>query len=190
MEKGEIKAYEMAKKLGIVTNILSEHFFESFRELMKLPPTDKQVLDYAKEVYKYIGRRFKGERVDFDIEERTILIDNQWVAPKYVYKSKMKLTGIKSWNSLIKEDSKSDLAKGLVSLGVRDKPSFDFLVEELKKLPREQKLEPNDEKFKDAERLLTEIQKNSENLKENELPILASNNQLFLSSKLYIRRIL
>ncbi len=54
-------------------------------------------------------------------------------------------------------------------------------MEELKNLPQEQNLNQN--QIRDAKILLTEIQKNSENLKENELPILASNESTFFIIK-------
>jgi len=183
-EKGEIRAYDMARKLGIVTTIQNEHFFKSFRELIKLSPTNGKVVNYTKEIYKYIGRRFKGESVDFDIEERTILIDNQWITPKYVYQYQINLTGIYSWSNLVGNETESDLAKGLILLGVQAKPTFDFFIEQLQKLPKEQDLKPN--QLRDAKALLHEIQNKDENSIYDELPILTGNNQLVLSSNLYI----
>lgn len=174
----------MATKLGIITNIPNESFFESFRELIKLSPINGQVVNYTKEIYKYIGRRFKDGIIDFNIEEKTILINNQWIAPKYVYQVEIHLTDIYSWSSLIGDDKESNLAKGLIQLGVQEKPTFDFLIELLKRLPQEQNLNQN--QLKDAKALLIEIQKEDENLIYDQLPILTGDNQLSLSSKLYI----
>lgn len=183
-EKSSLSEKEMATKLGIITNIPNESFFESFRELIKLSPNNGQVLNYTKEIYKYIGRRFKDETIDFDIEEKTILINNQWVAPKYVYQVEIHLTDIYSWSSLVGDDKESNLAKGLILLGVQEKPTFYFLIELLKRLPQEQDLNSNH--LKDARALLTEIQQEDENLINDQLPILTGDNQLILSSKLYI----
>lgn len=183
-EKSSLNEKEMATKLGIITNIPNESFFESFRELIKLSPNNGQVLNYAKEIYKYIGRRFKDETIDFDIEEKMILINNQWIAPKYVYQDEINLTDIYSWSSLVGNDKESNLAKGLILLGVQEKPTFDFLIELLKRLPQEQNLNSN--QLKDAKALLTEIQKEDENFIFDKLLILTGDNQLTLSSKLYI----
>lgn len=184
-EKGNYTEKDMPEKLGIIINIPNESFFESFRELIKLSPQNGQVVNYTKEIYKYIGRRFKGETIDFDIEERTILINNQWIAPKYVYQHQIHLTGIHSWYSLVGNEIESSLAKGLISLGIQDKPTFDFFIEQLQNLPQEQDLDSN--QLRDAKALLHEIQNKDENLfYHNELPILTGNNQLVLSSNLYI----
>jgi len=183
-EKSSLSEKDMAGKLGLITNIPNESFFESFQELMKLSPTDGQVVNYAKEIYKYIGRRFKDETIDFDIEEKTILINNQWLAPKYVYQDEINLTDIYSWSSLVGNEKESNLAKGLILLGVQEKPTFDFLIELLKRLPQEQNLNSN--QLKDAKALLTEIQKKDENLIYEQLPLLTGENQLVLSFKLYI----
>jgi len=184
-EKGEYSKKDMAQKLGIIRRIPNKYFFESFRELIKLSPNDK-VLNYAKEVYKYIGRHFHGQYINnFNIEERTILINNQWVAPKYVYQYKINLTGIYSWSSLVGNETESNLAKGLISLRVQEKPTFDFFVEQLQKLPQEEYLNSN--QLKDAKALLNEIRNEDEILLTyDELPILTGNNQLVLSSNLYI----
>lgn len=183
-EKSNISEREMATKLGIITNIPNESFFESFRELIKLSPNNGQVVNYAKEIYKYIGRRFKDQLKDVNIEEKTILINNQWIAPKYVYQDEINLTDIYSWSSLVGNDKESNLAQGLILLGVQEKPTFDFLIELLKRLPQEQNLNSN--LLKDAKALLIEIQKKDENLIYEQLPLLTGDNQLVLSSKLYI----
>ncbi len=184
-EKVEIKAYDMAQKLGIITNIPDESVFESFRVLMNLSPTNGKVVDYVKEFYKYIGRRFYGKRIDFDIEERTILINNQWISPKYVYQLEKPLTSIYSWNTLVGNETESNLAKGLISLGIQEKPTLDFFIEQLQNLPQEKKL--NSYQLNDAKVLLEEIQNEDENfLTYDKLPILTGNNQLVLSSNLYI----
>ncbi|WP_457593029.1 DUF3883 domain-containing protein [Hydrogenimonas sp.] len=184
-ERGEIKPYEMAKKLGITTNIPNEHFFESFRELIKLSPTDGQVVNYAKDVYKYIGRRFKGgNEIELDEDEKTILINNRWIEPKYVYQSNINLSNVYSWNSLVKDDIESDLAKGLKLLGVQEKPSFDFLIEELKRLPENEKLK--DSHLRDAKAILKAIQEDEDNEVYDGVPILTQKNMLVDSSKVYI----
>lgn len=183
-EKNNISERDMATKLGIITNIPNESFFESFRELIKLSPLNGQVVNYAKEIYKYIGRRFKDGIIDFNVEEKTILINNQWIAPKYVYQVEIHLTDIYSWSNLIGDGKELNLVKGLIQLGVQEKPTFDFLIELLKRLPQEQNLNPN--QLKDAKTLLIEIQKEDENLIYDQLPILTGDNQLSLSSKLYI----
>ena len=175
---------DISEKLGIVTKIPDEYFFESFRELMTLSPTNNQVVNYTEAVYKYIGINFLGKKIDFDENEKSILINNRWIAPKYVYQYKIKLTGIYSWDNLIGDESNSDLAKGLISLGVREKPTFDFFIEQLQKLPQEQILNSN--QLNDAKVLLEEIQNYDKNAFDSELPILTEENQLILSSKLYI----
>ena len=63
-------------------------------------------------------------------------------------------------------------------------PTFDFLIELLKRLPQEQNLNSN--QLKDAKALLTEIQKKDENLTYEQLQLLTGENQLVLSFKLYI----
>ncbi len=185
-EKGEIKPYEMAKKLGITTNIPNEHFFESFRELIKLTPTNGQVANYAKEVYKYIGRRFNhSNEIELDKNKKTILINSQWIEPKYVYQLNINLSNIYSWNSLVKEDDiESELAEGLKLLGVQDKPSLDFLIEFLKQLPQEEKLRDNH--LKDAKAILKAIQEDEENDIYDDIPILTQQNILMDPSKVYI----
>jgi len=176
--------YDMADKLGLRTKLPNNSVFESFRELIKLNPQHKRVIDYTNKFYKYIGRIFQGKIIDFNIEERTILIDNQWIAPKYVYQYKINLTGIKSWDSLIKNENDSTLKKALISLGVQEKPTFDFFIEQLRQLPQEQNLNSNQRR--DAKALLHEIQNEDENLLYDKLPILTPYNQLVISSKLYI----
>jgi len=183
-EKGETKAYEMAKKLGITTSIPNEHFFESFRELMKLSPTNEQVVNYAKEVYKYIGRKFKNDyEIELDEDERTILINNRWIEPKYVFQSNINLSNVYSWNSLVKDDIESELAKGLKLLGVRNKPSFDFLINELKRFPLNEKLKEHH--LKDAKAILKAIQEDEKN-DVYDIPILTQQNMLMDSLKVYI----
>jgi hypothetical protein len=183
-EQGDYSEENMAKKLGIITNIANESFFESFRELMKLSPQNGEVVNYTKDVYKYIGRRFNRESIDFDIEERTILINNQWVSPKYVYQEdKLILTTIYNWSCLVGNDIESNLAKGLILLGVQKKQTLDFLREQLNRLPQEKSLDPN--QLKDAKALLHEIQNKDENL-FTDLVLLTKDNQLIISSKLYI----
>jgi len=184
-DRGTINDYDMAKQLGIVTNIPNEHFFESFRGLMKLSPTNGQVLNYAKEVYKYIGRRFNSNKeIELDEDERTILINNQWIEPKYVYQSKINLSNVYSWNSLVKDNTESELVKGLKLLGIKEKPSFDFLIETLKKLPQKQKLKDNE--LKDAKAILKAIQENDEDDIYDYIPLLTQNDELIDSSEVYI----
>jgi len=186
-EKGDYPEKDMAQILGIVTNISNESVFESFMVLMNLSPTNGKVVNYAKEIYKYIGRKFKGESIDFDIEERAILINNQWISPKYVYQLEIPLTSIYSWSSLVGDDTESNLAKGLISLGVQDEPTLDFLIEQLQKLPQEQNL--NSHQLRDAKNLLQLIQKQDEDFFYDELLILTGDNQLVLSSNIYINNL-
>ncbi|MCK4440360.1 MAG: hypothetical protein KAU90_00045, partial [Sulfurovaceae bacterium] len=113
-ENREYSLKDMAEELGIITNIPDKSIFKSFRELMKLDPRNKQVANYANEFYKYLGRRLKNKITEFNIEERTILINNQWVAPKYVYQYQINLIGIYSWINLVGNDTESNLAKGLI----------------------------------------------------------------------------
>jgi len=187
-ENGDYTEKDMAEKLGIIINIPNNSFFESFRELMKLSPQNGQVINYAREVYKYIGRRFKGDTVDFSMEEQTILIFNKWIAPKYIYQDQIYLTTIYNWSSLVGSTKESYLAKGLISLGVQEKPPFDFFIEQLQQLPQKQSLNSN--QLKDTKVLLKEIQDEDDNIfNHDELPLLTGNNQLILSSQLYINNL-
>jgi len=185
-ESVEYSARDMAKLLGITVSLPIESVFESFRELMKLNPSNGQVLNYAKTFYKYIGRIYP-DRIDFDSDEATILIDGQWISPKYVYQQKINLTGTYNWSELVGDlEKETNLSKGLILLGVREKPEFDFLIEQLESIPLDILLDKK--QLNDAKALLKEIRNDDENLfsQFNELPLLTTDNKLILSSKLFI----
>gem|GEM_PF-1793901 len=186
LDKSVKKNMTMLKQLGLILNPPIEAVYESFRELMKLNPSNGQVLNYAKEFYTYIGTN-NSSNIDFELEDKTILINKQWVSPKFVYQQKINITGIYCWTELIGDnDIETNIAKGLIFLGVKEKPEFDFLIEQLRLLPLNTDL--TNQQLRDAKSLLTAIQKETESIfnQFNELPLLSSKNQLILSSKLFI----
>ena len=88
-----------------------------------------------------------------------------------------------AWHPLRKANHPlKNLAKGLISLGIKKEPTFNFFIEQLKKLPQEQDL--NIAQLKDANFLLIEIQNRYKY--EEDLPLLTENNHLILSSKIFI----
>jgi|LWDU01.1.fsa_nt_gi hypothetical protein len=183
-DRGEYSINHMADKLGIVVKIPNENFIESYRELIKLPPNG-QVIKYVKKIYNYIGGRiFQNDKVGLDIEEKSILINNQWVAPKYVYQVNINLTGVYGWGSLVGENTESYLAKGLIKLGIKEKPTSDFLIEQLECLPQKEQLKDN--QLRDAKVLLKILQQYNDSPYLQELPLLTKDDQLILLSELYI----
>jgi hypothetical protein len=183
-DRGEYSVSDMANKLGIVVKIPDENFIESYRELIKLPPNG-QVVNYVKKIYNYIGRKtFQNDKVGLDVGEKSILINNQWVAPKYVYQVKINLTSVYDWSSLVGENTESNLAKGLIKLGIKEKPTSDFLIEQLKHLPQKEQLK--DVQLQDAKVILKTIQEYNYYPYIQDFPILTKDNQLILPAELYI----
>lgn len=103
----------------------------------------------------------------------------------------IKLGGIFSWDELIANDGKeSDLAKGLVKLGVLEKPTNTFLVKYLSNLPQNQKLNP--QQLKDAKAILVQMGNNINDLDDiaellDATPLLTRSDQLKTSEQLYIK---
>jgi hypothetical protein len=186
---GEYSKKEMANELGFIVNLLAISALDSFRQLIKLEnssrKTNDQILIYAIEFYKYIGRigRTKEINIPIDIKEKSIRLYDRWIPSKNVFQNKITLSGIYNWNSLVDNEKSSDLKSGLKLLGVEEKPSNDFLINHLKTLPINEKLENH--YLKDAKAILREL-RDVDSIFDDELPILSQNDRLIEQSNLYI----
>lgn len=191
--QGEYTKKQMAKSLGILINLPIESIFTSFKKLTKIYIHDKQkrnkVLNYAKNFYEYLGKQ-DATYIPDDIKEKSILIHDKWVSSKNVFQQKINLTGIFDWSPIVGHEKESSLAEGLKKLGVKEKPDIAFLIEQLKNIPVDKKLEKH--RLKDAKAILNELKENIEELqseffcKHYELPLLSKNDQLVLCSSIYI----
>ena len=178
---------DMAKVLGIITYLPEGSAFISFRQLREVKGNSEQlrlkVLSYAKEFYKFLGRK-NITHIPDEIKERSIRINTQWLSSKNVFQQKINLTGIYDWSNLVGNEDESDLAKGLKLLGVEENPSIEFLIQQLKKLPITTKLEKH--YLRDSKALLQVLQDNVGGLSNDELPLLSQDDRLIEPINLFI----
>ena len=184
---GEYSKKDMAKALGIITYLPVDSSFISFKQLIEVKATSDQlnskILSYAKEFYKFLGRKNATDIPDY-IKEKSIRINNQWISSKNVFQQKINLTGVFDWNSLVDNEHESDLAKGLKLLGIEEKPSISFLIQQLQSLPIKTKLEKH--YLRDSKSILNELQNDTDVFIDDELPLLSQNDQLIEQKNLYI----
>ena len=109
---------------------------------------------------------------------------------KKCFSKKIELTGVYYWGYIVGNEHESSLAEGLKKLGVKENPDIAFLIQQLKNIPIDKKLENH--QLKDANAILNELKNNIEELNSelfyefDRLPILSQNDQLVLCSNLYI----
>jgi hypothetical protein len=193
-EHGDFSEFKIAKKIGILTSLPIDAVFNSFNRLRYLNASGdrihENVIDYAKEFYRYLGRNAQVHPtlIPETVTEQSLIIKGNWLSSQKVFQQPIKLTGIFSWGELLEnEASDSNLAEGLKKLGVMEKPSFDYLINFMRDLPRGKKLDP--QQLKDAKAILAELQDNFDNINTNDFPILSRTDKLFSAEQLYIKDI-
>ncbi len=185
---GEYPEKVIAEAMEMIVNLPKESIFTSFRRLRAIqttPQTEKKILQFAKEVYKYLGRsQIETGDIPEDIKKRSIFIKGHWIDSDKVFQKPVKLTGIFSWKELFKKEDE-ELKDGLKKLGVQEEPDTNWLVNFLKKLPQGKKLENPD--IKDAKGILQLLSDRIDNDSSlSYIPILTKDNKLILSNELYI----
>jgi len=189
----EFSARDIARKLGIVTDIPDNMVFDNFRKLIKYgldnpEETEDTLLEYAKEFYAFLGRKHKltTNEIPSDILRQSIRIQKKWIPVHRVFKRKYNLRGVYSWYLFIGEEdnrSTTDIEKGLELLGVKDKPDSLLVLELLNELPTNKILSKED--LSQAKTLLKEIQLLDE-LDDTDFPLLTSENKLVSWEDVYI----
>ncbi|MDA3970511.1 MAG: DUF3883 domain-containing protein [Desulfobulbaceae bacterium] len=189
-EDGEFTEKDIAEKLGLLVKLPSDSVFDSFRRLRSINSQqigEKNILDYSKEFYKYLGRsHIPDEGIPKDIKEKSVFIKGHWLPSSKVFQTSISLTGIFSWDELIVYDGKeSKLAEGLIKLGVLAQPDNEYLVNYLCYLPQNQKLDK--QQLTDAKAILNQFQNNLEELNIDDIPLLSRSDQLIPSDAMYIK---
>lgn len=188
----EFEPKEIAKKLGILVNLSIDNVYENFRKLTQVTlsiDAEYEIIDYAIEFYKYLGRQRKIETRDVpkDIKDTAIRINRKWIPANRVFKRNSKLDGIYSWTSISDviqdEGTETNLTDGLEVLGVRDMPSTQILVDLLNEIPLN--VELSKEAIMQVDLLLQEIQ-DVEDIEDYSIPILSRNKMLMDIGNLYI----
>lgn len=189
-EYGEFTDREVAEKLGLLVKLPNSSVFDSFRRLRSIESkhsVEKQILNFAKDFYKYLERSgISAEDIPEDIKNKSVFINGHWLPSSKVFQQFINLTGIYSWNDLVaSEGSESKVVKGLIKLGVLEKPDNEYLVSYLRKLPQNQKLDRK--QLKDADAIFSQLQKDLGQLGNYDIPLLSRSNKLITSNKLYIK---
>jgi hypothetical protein len=188
-ENGEFTKKEIAEILGLLIKLPNNSVFESFRRLRSSNSKllEKTVLDFAKEFYKYLERsHIREEDIPDDIKNKSVFIRGHWLPSSKVFQTPIDINGIFSWGDLVASDGKdSPLAKGLIKLGVLEKPDNEYLVHYLFELPQSQKLD--NKQLKDAKSILTHLYTNFEEIHIDDIPLVSRSDQLICSNKLYIK---
>lgn len=190
-KKDDIAEYsinDVAKKIGLLINLPIEIIYESFEQLRTIQTINNEVrskvVRFSQEFYKYIGRVDITDIPD-PVKEKSIFLQGQWLSSSHVFQTSISLSNVFSWRNLI-ENGSVYLQKGLINLGVKDKPSDGFLIDFLNKLPQEEEL--NNNQLKDVRAILKLLQQ--QNLDPfntiGGIPLLTQDNKLMLSSELYI----
>ncbi len=188
---GEFSERDMAEKIKLLVRLPVTSVFESFQRLRDIATNDqeKKISDFAKAFYKYIGRTSLSENeIPNDIKEKSIFIMGEWLSSNKVFQSPpAHLSGIFSWDELVTNDgTESQLAKGLIKLGVLDRPDNNYLIDYLhNNIPRNEKL--NGQQLKEAKAILNHFQGNLEDLEVNDIPLISRSDQLVDCSSLYIK---
>lgn len=186
----EFTEKDIAKKIGLLVKLPNDSVFDSFRRLRSINCqqfVEKKILDYSKAFYKYLGRsRISGEGIPKDIKEKSVFIEGHWLPSSKVFQTAISLTGIFSWDELIANDGKkSQLAEGLIKLGVLAQPDNEYLVSYLCELPHNQKLDK--QQLKDAKAILNHLHENLEELDIDDISLVSRSDQLITSDKLYLK---
>ena len=185
--EGEYTERGMAKHLKLIVKLPNDSLFENYRKLTELDFQNKQkmseILKYANEFYKYLGRISKSNILPIPDDIKKIRINNKWIESKFVFQKGIKLSKLYTCKLLSKNNN--NILDGLKLLGVKDTPSIEYLIEYLENLPTEKKL--SDDELSDAKNLLLEIQiKDFDDYDDDILPLLTFKNTLVLSTELYI----
>lgn len=188
--KGEFSKVEMAKKIKLLVSLPASSVFDSFLLLREIAikGQEKKISDYAKAFYKYVGR-LSFDEVRDDIKDKSIFIMGHWLPSNKVFQSPpTHLSGIYSWDTLVKnDDTESSLAKGLINLGVLDRPSNQYLVNYLHNIPQRKKL--NEQQLKESKAILKHFQDSLEELEINDIPFISRSNKLINAGALYIKNL-
>lgn len=188
----DLEPREIAKKIGLMVDLSIEDVYESFEQLRTIEvlseQEEREIINYAKEFYKYLGRqqKLKSEEIPYRIKNKSIRIHQDWISSEFVFKRKLKINGVFSWSGLISdsdEEHDKQLVAGLELLGVREEPDINLYVKLLEELPINEDLIEND--LKQAQLLLREIQKTFNN-EYRELPLLTDKDILISSEDMYI----
>ena len=195
-DSGDYTEIEVAKKLGILLKLPIGSIFNSFRCLRKNlnNSNEKRILEAAKLFYQYLGRvsTISEHDVPKDILSSSVFINGHWVSSNKVFQQYISLTGIFSWDNLIAKDGQdSELARGLIKLGVKTSPGIEFLVDYLCDLPRNIKL--NKTQLKDAKSILIEFQGTLDDIERDiyfdNIPLLSRKDKLISRKELYIKNL-
>lgn len=188
---GEFTEKDIAKIIGLLVSLPVNSIFKSFRRLQihNSPKVEFKVLNFAKAFYKYLGHgNFSEKEIPSDIIDNAIYIKGDWLPSNRVFQIPIKLTGTFNWEELIANDGKdSQLAKGLIKLGVLEKPDNEYLVRYVCNLPQNQKL--SSQQFMDAKAILLQLQNNLEDIDiyPYDIPLLTRSDQLITGEQLYIK---
>jgi hypothetical protein len=191
-EKGEFTEKDIAKNLGLIIKLPNTSIFKSFRRLQihSGQRHESNVLQFAKEIYKYLGRshHINEDDIPDNIKTKAVFIKGEWLPSSKVFQVAINLSGISSWCDLIARDGKeSHLAKGLIKLGVLEKPDNEFLMNYLDTIPQNQKLKQRE--LKDAKVIFGQLQDSLEDIDEDlgGIPLLTRSNQLISCEQLFLK---
>lgn len=184
----DINEIGMAKKLGVLTSLPVTSVFESFESLTKIEPKSSieqaRIRAYATDFYKYIGRK-KVSTIPDRIKNSSIRIQDNWVASSQTFQVQTNLSGIYYWENVINGEKDQSLKDGLELLGVKSRPSVDFLIDRLLHIPILVPL--NKLQIRDTKCILNELQQNRASLPTDiSIPLLAKSNMLFDCDNLFI----
>lgn len=188
-ENGEFSEKDIAERLGLLVKLPNASIFHSFRRLRgrNYQKYDEKIaLKFTKEFYKYLGRsQISAEDIPKDIKGESVFIKGHWLSSSKVFQTSIRLSGIFSWDKLIENDGKeSSLAKGLIKLGVLERPNNEYLIDFLCAIPQNQEL--TKQQFNDAKAILTQLLINLDELSIDEIPLLSRSHKLILSDSIYI----
>ena len=185
---------DTAQKLGFLTKLKDHEIFDNFKKLIAYIPSqeneEKQILNYAIEFYKYLGRS-NIQNIPNDIKSKSILINGQWFPSNRIFEKGVKLRKVTSWKLIINQDmdkrSKHELKEGLKKLGIKEEPDISLYIELLNELSQNIKLRNED--LDEAKILLRQINK-QENIEEvkklTTLALLTTEDKLVDFNNLYI----
>ena len=188
---GEFTEKDIAKSIGLLVSLPAKSIFESLRRLQiqTNPTVESKVLNSAKAFYKYLGySNISENEIPADIIDKAVFIKGSWLPANKVFQTSINLTGTFSWDELISNDGKdSPLAKGLIKLGVLEKPDNEYLIRYLCNLAQNQKL--STQQLKDAKIILNQLQTDIEDIDifNNDLPLLTRSDKLIVYDQLYIK---
>ena len=181
---------EIIERFRFIVKPSQNDVFINFRKLKEIETKsrkeNREVIRFAKRFYRYIGR-FKDIYLPNDLKIDSIRLGDMWVSPHNVFSRQLVISGTYCWSQLLEGENTEQLKEGLKKLGVSEEPDTQYLIDLLKRLPRNIKLDET--QLSDAKAILQYFKDKYLEYGNNlsgVIPVLTTAEKLSNSSLVYI----